>query len=411
MSGLRFRFAFEPGRTTPPVGLLDRADLVPNPTPKQIVLFSGGLDSLTGVCQALAEGERDLYLVSHRTQNTAYSTQHGLHQALARDQAAGRVNHIVFTEHLKGDHAAEETQRTRFFLYAALAYAVSTALGSDSFYVFENGITSLNLPKSQQMMNARNSRTTHPRTLTDLRTLLSLVYDGDFRIYNPFAWLTKADVVGTLIKLGHGDYLSSSVSCSKTFDPKVKGLHTHCGRCSQCIDRRIAIYATEQERYDNEALYALDFVTQDIESEESLTILKDYVRQAYRFATASFDDFVGEWLDDLADIVPALGTDETTAMERLYRLCKSHGEAALHGAQRMRLKEDLKQPRIPNTSIQILEGREYLEEVRRESETAAARRLACELHACPAGQENFATYENTVIASCRPCGPGREWCC
>jgi hypothetical protein len=398
MSGLRFRFEFEAGRVTPPVGLLDRADLAPDPTPKQIVLFSGGLDSLTGACQALEEGGRDLYLVSHRTQNTAYSTQHGLHRALTRGRAAGRVNHIVFTGHLKGEHAAEETQRTRFFLYAALAYAVSTALGEGAFYVFENGITSLNLPKSQQMMNARNSRTTHPRTLADIRTFLSLVYDGDFRIYNPFAWLTKADVVGTLIKLGYGDYLSSSVSCSKTFDPKVKGLHTHCGRCSQCIDRRIAIYATEQERFDNEALYGLDFVTQDIESEESLTILKDYMRQAYRFATASFDDFVQEWLDELADIVPALDTDETTGMERVYQLCKAHGEAALHGAQRMRLKEDLKQPRIPNTLIQILEGRDYLQGVRRESETAAARRLANELHACPVGKEHFAVYENIGIA-------------
>jgi hypothetical protein len=208
-----------------------------------------------------------------------------------------------------GERAEEETQRTRFFLYAAVAYAATVSLGLNEFTVFENGVTSLNIAKSQQLMNARNSRTTHPRTLADVCALLSLVNDGAFDIRNPFAQMTKAEVINLLVCNGGGELISSSVSCSRTFDDGVKEQRTHCGRCSQCIDRRMAIYAAGAENFDNESLYVRNFIHEDVDSGEARTTLLDYVRQAVTFHKKGIDAFYRTWLDDLSEILPYLTPD------------------------------------------------------------------------------------------------------
>jgi len=405
MSGLNFRFDFEAGHSTPPAGLFDNPGVPRKPQAGQVILFSGGIDSLTGVCQAIRHSGQPLYLVSHRSQNIAFRTQNQLYKALSQREPAGRIRHIVFPCNLMGERAREETQRTRFFLYSALAFSVTGALDTSGFYVFENGITSLNLPKSQQMMNARNSRTTHPQTLQAMDRFLSLVAEGDFHIYNPFAWMTKAEVVGELVTLGYGDYLSSSVSCSRTFDEGVRDVRPHCGRCSQCIDRRIAIYGAEAEEYDNEDLYVRDFITQDVGDSSSqtlnsdaITLLKDYLRQAASFHKLDLEDFYKKWLDDLAAIAPVVSADEEVAVGNIYSLCQRHGRATMRGVQRMRLKEDLTQPVTPNSLLQILSDRNFLDgQEGGETGSDITARLKEQLRACPTGKDDFAQFEKVGV--------------
>jgi hypothetical protein len=58
--------------------------------------------------------------------------------------------------------AREYTQRTRSFLFWALALAVGKSVNSNGMTFFENGVVSLNLPIADQVLRARASRTTHP---------------------------------------------------------------------------------------------------------------------------------------------------------------------------------------------------------------------------------------------------------
>ena len=80
----------------------------------------------------------------------------------------------------------EETQRTRSFLYTSIACAIATAYGQDSFTVFENGITSINFPRREDLSHARASRTTHPRTIKHLEDFFSIVRGCDMKIKTPF---------------------------------------------------------------------------------------------------------------------------------------------------------------------------------------------------------------------------------
>ena len=59
----------------------------------------------------------------------------------------------------------EYTQRTRSFLFAALGVTFARMSGLDRLRFYENGVVSLNLPPSPQVVGARASRTTHPRVL------------------------------------------------------------------------------------------------------------------------------------------------------------------------------------------------------------------------------------------------------
>jgi 7-cyano-7-deazaguanine synthase in queuosine biosynthesis len=407
MAGHNFRFVFQPGHRTPAASLFDRADLPRDVAKGQIVLFSGGVDSLAGICQALAEGDGLLYLVSHRSQNTTYRTQNALHQALKRHNPEASLSHITFTCNLKGTRAREETQRTRFFLYAAVAYAASAALDIGSFHVFENGITSLNLAKSQQLMNARNSRTTHPRTIEAMRRFLRLVNDGEYQLHNPFRWMTKGEVIAKLVELGQGDLLSSSVSCSRTFDEGVKGARTHCGRCSQCIDRRMAVYAAGHEDFDNESLYVRNLICQSVEQAEAKTTLVDYIRQAVDFTSVGTDGFYERWLDELTDIIPAVSQDEQEGLEQVYGLCQRHGQGVLKAIRRMHARyEDLTQPIAKDSLLEIVSNREYLTEPVR----LMARRLEEILrdaiplafqHGRPKNEANLQDIVNSVLASHR----------
>ena len=130
-------------------------------------------------------------------------TQDGLVRALRQQpRYEGRINHYRFLCQLTGGRAPEESQRTRAFLYTAIAFALCRALSQDEFFVHENGVTSLNFSRREDLANARASRTTHPRTLALLQSLFSEIANRPIRINAPFVWHTKGDVFRKLRSFG-----------------------------------------------------------------------------------------------------------------------------------------------------------------------------------------------------------------
>jgi len=282
-------FTFAPGHSTPATGLFDSAEFHVESSPDtKIALFSGGIDSLTGAVRQLKQESGPLCLVSHRSSTDVQKTQRVLLEALD-SRYPGRIRPYAFTCRLKGKRAEEETQRSRSFLFCAIAYALSAAHRLDRFYVYENGVTSLNLPKREAMGLARASRTTHPRTIRLFEQLLTQVHDGDFTIETPFFWMTKTEVLRTLKENGGSDLLDTSVSCTRTFDNTDQ--KTHCGGCSQCVDRRFAAVAAGLSEQDHSGLYTSNIVNDTIDDPETRTFVVDYLAQAKEFATSSADRF------------------------------------------------------------------------------------------------------------------------
>jgi len=353
-----YSFEFINGYTTGNSSFFDKEEFIINPsTPTRVVLFSGGLDSLAGIVDTLETTNDNICLISHVSQHGVQKTQKGLYTALERDYP-GRGKHYTFKCNLKGEVAREETQRTRSFLYSAIAYAVAVAHSQNSFYFYENGVTSINFKKRGDLLNARASRTTHPKTIGLLSNLLTNIHESAFKIEHPFLFNTKTDILKILADHNKQNYINSSVSCSAT---RMKSPHaTHCGGCSQCVDRRFAAYAASVENYDGTAIYDLDFVTEKIEDRNKKTTIIDFVRLARDFKKLNYRTFCSEKLSELSEIVDYIeGDDEEEKIDKIYQLCIKHGKQIEQAIKKMYQPFD---EVTPGSFLDLLGKQEYLKE-------------------------------------------------
>jgi hypothetical protein len=125
------------------------------PNASEVILFSGGLDSLAGAVDELAAHARRLVLVSHRSSPTMFERQKYLARVL-QERFPGRLLHVPVQITTGGGlRVAEYTQRTRAFLFAAIATAVALIVGAHRIRFFENGIMSFNLPIAPQIVGTR----------------------------------------------------------------------------------------------------------------------------------------------------------------------------------------------------------------------------------------------------------------
>ena len=361
MTGDReYKFEFQPGHQTPPQSLFDVAKVSLASYYKQdrsIILFSGGLDSLAGTVKHINENQgRKIILISHQSgQPSTKSTQNRLSKAL-RNTYSDRVEHYKFECSLRGHRAAEETQRTRAFLYCVVAFAISFSLETNEFFFYENGITSLNLPRQRQdLINSRASRTTHPNTIGLMTKFLSMIakeirndQNISIEIQNPFKWLTKADVLREIKKFNQESLISSTVSCSASPYHRPNSSN-HCGRCFQCVDRRIAMYTVGVQEWDKGSTYGTCF-DEDLGENAGSTV--GYIGQAVDFGKMTIDQFYEEYFVELEEI------DED--FEKIYSLVRKHKQDVLLGLSNIREEEDLSSS-VPHKSFYgIISEREYL---------------------------------------------------
>ncbi len=215
----------------------------------EVLLFSGGLDSLAGSVEELSDGHKKVALVSHRSSPKIFEHQKRIVEKL-KLRFPGRVMHFPVQITKYGMKSLEHTQRSRSFLYATVAFIVAHLLGNTRIRFFENGVVSINLPIADQVVGSRATRTTHPLVLAQFCAFFSPVTGTSIEVENPYIWKTKADVVRTVVERGCWDLIRDSVSCTRTRD--ATKLHTHCGCCSQCIDRRFGVLAADCSKYDPE---------------------------------------------------------------------------------------------------------------------------------------------------------------
>ena len=225
-------------------------------TPDEVILFSGGLDSLAGTVERMAKHGKKVALVSHRSSPKITSVQKYLADQLRSRFGADRVLHVPVWVTLEGSLSNELTHRTRSFLFAALGAVTARLFGKDRISMFENGVVSLNLPPVAQVVGARASRTTHPQVLAGFRRLLGNVLCKPFDVDNQFMWMTKAEIVQRIADNGCSDLIRHTRSCTRVHDMTV--MHPHCGRCSQCVDRRFAIIAANQDSEDPAEAYGVE---------------------------------------------------------------------------------------------------------------------------------------------------------
>ena len=224
-----------------------------------VSLFSGGLDSLSGVAWLLANGLEPI-LVSHAAKNTLFEVQRTMAKKI--EEIAGKE--ILFGQISArpklGKHlsAKEYSEPCRSFLYLTLGMTFALELGVSRMFVFENGVMALNIPLTPSRIYL-STRTTHPIFLRNYSELITAAFDAQISIENPFLTLTKAEAVAPIDSDGFLDLVKESCSCS-TGGYRYLGISTnefpHCGICLPCIARRIALNSSRLWSVDSK--YAFD---------------------------------------------------------------------------------------------------------------------------------------------------------
>lgn len=235
----------------------------------KVLLFSGGLDSFAAAVQ-LGYASELVHLISHITANHiifgAQDTLFGYLQDKFPDKFSRTAIRSGGTDKpdkgfpFPADQNREETQRTRSFLFLALAAIAARRDGvRDVIMIAENGQLAIHLPLTASRISAFSTHTAHPEFVDCMSTVLSAVLGHTLRIYNPYLYLTKAEVVGSALANDLGT-IAQTVSCWRS--ARMASALKHCGYCIPCLIRRIA----NEFNGVNLAEYGRDLFAEQVES-------------------------------------------------------------------------------------------------------------------------------------------------
>ena len=173
----------------------------------------------------------------------------------------------------------------------------------------------------------------------------------------PYYRKTKEDIIKVFSQLDKLDLVSSAVSCSSTRTKRL--MFPHCGCCSQCIDRRIAVFAADC--FDHDCQYATDFIQGENDAETSQRLY-----QQMRFASgkdySSPFDLMKNYPTEIQDAVEYWPCDNPEdSLFEIHELLERYSDSFFRAVKQIQWKyEDLRNPVAENSFLKIVSSREYL---------------------------------------------------
>lgn len=203
-------------------------------------LFSGGLDSVSGIIDDLETSKEPLHTVSVSTNSRMEDLQRRIfHHIKSIDSRLSSWFPFKLQVHLKN---TENTARSRGFVFLTAGVLSAIARETNSLHLYENGPGALNLALTRGQVGSQSAKSVHPKTLAYMERLAELSTGGRFfRIENSAFTRTKAQMVER-IPLRYDSALAASVSCDTGFSRRGGG-DPHCGGCTSCVLRRQALAA------------------------------------------------------------------------------------------------------------------------------------------------------------------------
>ncbi len=292
--------------------------------PDSVVLFSGGMDSLCAMVEAISTGLSPI-AVSHRASLSTASPQRTLTELLRQRHPDWSFPHLSFRVHQRGEEANERTRRSRGFLFTALGAAVAGQLDIPRVLLSDNGYVSLNPAINAQLVGALNSRGTHPTFLRLVNCLLELVFPGGVVVENSLADRTRSEALQILKDHGCADIVRETRSCANSRMPQE---HPHCGVCSQCVDRRFATLHAGMEALDPAERYRVDIFRDALQEGREKTFAVSYVGFARRTMNITPDDLLLDFpeFDQCLDLN---GPDPSASAARIHGVLARHANEVI----------------------------------------------------------------------------------
>ena len=203
----------------------------------EVALWSGGLDSLAGLCTRLDMNVASTYtLIGTGLNRTMQGVQKRTANEIKRLFSSTEINfmHIPIYYHNIDRVFPNRSPRTRGFLFLVIG-AVSAHIEQQNVVsIYENGVGAINLPYIKSSTGLDHSRAVNPISLCYMSKLLSEVLSEKFIFRNPFLLWTKAQMCNSIIENSNEHLVSLTVTC----DRRRRASYIQCGRCSSCLLRR-----------------------------------------------------------------------------------------------------------------------------------------------------------------------------
>lgn len=304
-------------------------------------LFSGGLDSLAGAVDGLAQFKRSrLLLIGHHDGAGPGRAQQSLFEGL---QAAypRRVELLQVRVSHKPSKAHEPSLRSRSLLFLLLGVYTAHALGPTvPVRASENGLMAINIPLTLSRVGSCSTRTMHPFFLSQLTGMLQRLGIQN-PIVNPYELKTKGECLAECANL---DLLRSlvdeSVSCAHQGRRQnwLRRSAKNCGYCYPCLLRRAALHAA---RLDKGRHYGIDVCASELlpsdgqASGNDLRAVLDFVSRDWK---------VNELSDEIVKIVSIDHLDDSSKMvargiREIRKWFRQKGTAQLRRAIPTRLSQ------------------------------------------------------------------------
>lgn len=316
--------------------------------PEEVILFSGGIDSLGGAVQEAVVDKRKTVLVTHRSTQKLSRRHRRLLELLSNHSMEIPPLHFCVSVNKNKSLGKEYTQRSRSFLYAVLGATFAQMLGLSRIRFYENGIISLNLPLSAQVIGAKATRTTHPKVINGFAKIFSELAEKRFDVENPFIWKTKTDVVELIAKAGCEELIEPSTSCTHTW--LTTNYQPHCGACSQCIDRRFSVLANGLEKYDEG--YKVDLLTGERKEGEHRTMLAAYVETATEISKMKPIEFFARYGEVSRVLRHLEGSADSSAL-KIFELHQKHANQVTKviDSNIAKYASDIRQRKLPSSCL------------------------------------------------------------
>lgn len=233
-----FRFTTRRGRTAIDAAASALKNSSQTVTADAVALFSGGLDSTSGLGWLRQEGMQPIL-----------ASFYG-----AKAKQARIAKELGFEHHFQITCTWNEGRRRfggqfqyRSFLFLVLGAAIANSCGAATLYQFENGPLAIGLPPSATY---RMTRHAHPRLHALTSRLFSAVLGRTIEVRNPFLLKTKFEAANILrqqlSKKLFSTIIADTESCWNLKSRHIvgtigKNVGEACGLCIPCVVRRTAL--------------------------------------------------------------------------------------------------------------------------------------------------------------------------
>lgn len=242
----------------------------------KVCLFSGGLDSLIGFIDLMAENPNNkVLLISHKGLGKERKDQDGVIDKLSEMRYyTGRYKLLqsnigMGRKWADNEKASSETTfRSRSLLFIGMGIYIANNISQTTpLVVPENGTISLNLPLDPSRRSACSTRTTHPNFINSIQSIINNLGMQN-KIITPYSFATKGEMIrdckdkellSNLIDLscscakrGHNQYWDALPDAIR--DNKIR----HCGMCLPCLYRRVSLFFCGLDEDNIEHKYGTD---------------------------------------------------------------------------------------------------------------------------------------------------------